>query len=414
MQKLFVSELAENTTIQTVFLVSNKAVRETRNGDPYMSLTLTDRTGSIEGRAWDNVPALDARFDVDDFVVVRGRVSSYRDQLQITVADIERLPDEQVDIGDYLPRSRWSADALFDQLLTLIDTHVRSPEMRRFLTQLFSCEDRVRRFKTAPAAVSNHHNYVGGLLEHTLSMARVGMGLTHHYDRYYPGQLDSDLVLAGCVLHDFGKCWELSFARSFSYSTSGKLVGHIVQGVELVSTVALEADPPFDPAMLEQLKHLILSHHGRFEYGSPVLPRTPEALLLHEIDMIDSRMNMVHLARTRHLEAGDGAGAWTDYSRLFEGSLYIGQQGDGQWASNTPLDPEKLAGPGLLVEEPVPAAATGDGRGNGSGNGGDGRGNGGANGGANGGDGGGNGRDRQPRPDQGDDPRGMNLSLFND
>ncbi|MBA2662992.1 MAG: HD domain-containing protein [Bradymonadaceae bacterium] len=365
MNKIFVSDLCDNSHVQSVFLVTQKSVRETKNGDPYMSVTLGDRSGNIEARAWDNVPALDSRFEIDDFVVIRGRVSKYRDQLQIALTDIDRVAESEVALGDFLPQSRWIPDDLLAQLIALLDSALVSPELRRFFDILFADKERVRLFSSAPAAMTNHHNFIGGLVEHTLSMARIGVDLSAHYGRYYPGLINPDLVLAGCVLHDFGKCWELSFGRSFSYSTCGKLLGHIVQGVELISTVAREATPGFDDHMLTQLKHLVLSHHGHLEFGSPVLPRTPEAMLLHEIDMIDSRMAMAASAIARH---GDGAAAtngreWSDYSRIFEGSIYMGSAASANWEVREDIDPQTLTGPGRTRSDDAASSGNGEARG---------------------------------------------------
>lgn len=358
MTKIFVSDLNDNTAVHTVFLVTNKSVRETKTGAPYLNITLSDRTGSIEARAWDNAVELDARFQVDDFISIKGRVSSFRDQLQITLNDLTLVPDHDVELSDFLPSSRWNSEDLFHQLRTLLDTELKSTELRRFFDVLFADKQRTRLFTSAPAAVTNHHNYVGGLIEHTLSMARVGLGLCEHYRRYYPGLINPDLVLAGCVLHDFGKCWELNYARSFSYSTSGKLLGHIVQGVELINEIAASATPAFHEDMLTQLKHLVLSHHGHLEFGSPVLPRTPEALLLHEIDMIDSRMAMSWSTRAQAIQNGRTDSEWSDYSRLFEGSLYLGSPKSAEWAAPEDISLDSLTGPGVTSQEKTPAIST--------------------------------------------------------
>ncbi len=368
MTKTFVSDLSDNSAVHTVFLVTNKSVRETKTGAPYLNITLSDRTGTIEARAWDNALDLDARFQVDDFISIKGRVSSFRDQLQITLNDLTIVPDQNVELSDYLPSSRWESEALLQQLRDLLNTELKSTELRRFFDVLFADKQRTRLFTSAPAAVTNHHNYVGGLIEHTLSMARVGLGLCEHYRRYYPGLINPDLVLAGCVVHDFGKCWELNYARSFSYSTPGKLLGHIVQGVELINEIAASTTPAFHDDMLTQLKHLVLSHHGHLEYGSPVLPRTPEAMLLHEIDMIDSRMAMSWNIRNQAAQNGRTDAEWSDYSRLFDGAVYLGSPKSAEWAAREEISIDSLTGPGVtshdkptapvLVPVTTPAPAT--------------------------------------------------------
>lgn len=345
MRKIFVGEIEDNTTIETVFLAASKSVRETKNGDPYLCVTCQDKTGSIEARVWDNALALDARFDADDFIAVRGRVSSFRDELQLTLSDIEKVDEEGIDLKDFLPHSRWSAEALFRALNDLIDQEVRSSEVRRFLKALFDDPVFRKAYQKAPAAVTNHHNYLAGLLEHSLSMARLALSMGRHYEAYYPGMVDTDLVIAGCVIHDMGKVEELSFGRSFDYSTVGRLVGHIPIGSERVSTVARSMDPPLDPNLEMQLKHLVLSHHGRQEYGAPVIPRTAEATLLHFLDMIDSRMNMCWNAVESRLDAPEPAEGWTDYRRVLNGSLYIGGEAARGWKAAS-LPPSMEEGPG--------------------------------------------------------------------
>ena len=354
-EKQFISELADDSAIETTFLVAAKSVRETRTGNPYLCLTLQDRTGTIEARGWDNADVLEKRFEVDDFVAVRGRVSSYKGELQITVSDLERLEEDRVDLGDYLPHSRWAAQPMFAALQELISEEVKSEEVRRFLDALFADERRRRDFTRAPAAVSNHHAYLAGLLEHTLSMARIAAGLARHYDAYYPGFLDGDLLLAGCVLHDFGKIDELSYGRSFDYSTPGRLVGHIVGGAQLVERIANELTPALDANLVMQLQHLVLSHHGKREYGAPVVPLTPEALLLHQIDMIDSRINNAWNACKELVDGDDSDRSWSDYQRNFGGFLYVDREDARGWKARTG-QPLRDHGPGVSLINGTSAA----------------------------------------------------------
>jgi len=356
--KIFITDLTEDQFVQSTFLVTSKERRTTRRGDPYLSLTLADRTGEIDGRIWDDAEAMAERFDADDFVDVRADVETYNDERQLNIGDIKQIADSEVTLRDYLPHSQWDGDALFDQLERLVDEHVESDLVRRFVDELFSDPDFVARFKRAPAAKSNHHDYFGGLLEHCLSMARVAVSLGRHYAHYYPGFLNQDLVIAGCILHDIGKVDELSYERSVSYSTEGKLVGHITQGVEMVTAVAGRMDPAPPEALVQQLKHLVLSHHGHCEFGSPVEPRTPEAMLLHEIDMIDSRMNLYvsHLEEHRDGVAADEP--WTSYHRALESDVYAGPSESPSWAA--PLSPELDAVPGPGSDPGDRGSASGD------------------------------------------------------
>jgi 3'-5' exoribonuclease len=344
--KTFISELTENEYIQSVFLVTDTSVRLTKRGDPYLCITLGDRSGSIEARAWDNAEALAERFAVDDFIEVSAQVTSFNGEIQLNVNDLRRVDDEDVELEFFLPASRWDREEMLEQLKDLVSREVKSSSMLRFFDEFFKDEELMRLYATAPAAKGNHHAYLGGLLEHSLSMARIGARLARHYAHYYPGMLNQDLVIAGCVLHDVGKCFELEFSRGFRYSDSGQMVGHITQGVELVTRLADRVSPPLPSNMIMRIKHLILSHHGRLEYGSPVKARTPEAVLLHQIDMIDSRMGMVQNAFDEHASGVAAEDAWTGYNRLFEGSLYAGEEKANQWAKYR-MPADEIEGPGM-------------------------------------------------------------------
>ncbi len=359
--KTFISELEDNSPIETVFLAADKSVRETRNGDPYLCVTLQDRTGTIEGRGWDDAEVLESRFEADDFIAVRGRVSSYRDELQITVSDVERVPEDAVELGNFMPHSRWDADTLFEALRSLVDRHVESTEIARFLNALFDDEAWRNQFSKAPAAKTNHHDYLAGLLEHTLSMARLAVTMGRHYNAYYPGLVDADLLVAGCVIHDMGKIDELEYRRSFDYSTEGRLVGHIARGSELVGEVAQSLQPELDEHLTTQLKHLVLSHHGKQEYGSPVTPRSPEAMLLHQLDMIDSRMNTCWKSCKPIIEGDPDSDDWSDYERTFGGSMYVGGPAAQGWQHDRSDDPSVDQGPGLEPGNAVTGETTTDG-----------------------------------------------------
>lgn len=353
-EKIYVSDLEDDQPVQSTFLVDAKSRRKTRNGDPYLCVTLSDRTGAIEGRIWNDVDAMEARFDSGDFTEVRGRIETWNDDLQIKIHDIRSVDASEVEPSEYLPYSRWSSDEMFDALCDLVDEHVRGEPVRQFLRELLTDAEFAEAFKRAPAATSNHHEYFGGLLEHTLSMTRLGVALCRHYANYYPGMLNRDLVVAGCVLHDAGKIEELSFERTVSYSTEGKLVGHIAQGVELIGAVARRMDPPPPDDLLAQLKHLVLSHHGHREFGSPVEPRTPEATLLHEVDMIDSRMNLFHSHLEEHRAGPTADAPWTSYHRTLESDIFAGPENSPDWSAPSPPDAELGAGPGLDPNRQTP------------------------------------------------------------
>ena len=356
-EKTYVSELTENQPVRSVFLVAGKTTGTTKYDDLYVSVDLVDKTGKVSGKIWDDAEALASRFEADDFVVVEGMVDSYKGAPQIRIRDVQRVEAADIDMADFVPASRWDRSQMLAQLQELIERELESPSMLRFFDALFDETQLMEQFAAAPAAKGNHHAYLGGLLEHALSMTRIGADLCRHYAHYYPGLINQDLVIAGCVLHDIGKCFELSYGRSFDYTDEGKLVGHIVQGVELITSIAQKVSPPLPANMLMQLKHLILSHHGRLDYGSPVRPKMPEALLLHEIDMIDSRMNMCARIAEEHEQGVNADQAWTDYQRLFKESLYMGDDASSTWTKVTaPAD--DLQGPGAVPQRDVAAATS--------------------------------------------------------
>jgi len=344
--KTFIADLVLDTHVRTAFLVTAKAVRQTKSGKSYLCVTLTDRSGSVEGRAWENAEMLASRFDDQDFVMLTGTVTSYQGIAQLKIMDIERVDERDVHVADYLPVSRWEPEAMYAQLKELVLDEVRSPVMRQFFRAMFGDERLMAKFKRAPAAKVNHHDYLGGLIEHVLSMARIAVQLANHYGRYYPGLIDKDLLIAGCILHDLGKCRELSYERGLGYTTHGQLIGHITHGVELINDVAARMSPAPPEAMLLHMKHLVLSHHGRLEYGSPVRPRTPEAMLLHQIDMIDSRMAMVAKALDQAADTEDSE-RWTDYNRALETRVFAGQDADAQWRAEPAIGHNDLLGPGV-------------------------------------------------------------------
>lgn len=337
MKKIFVNQIQVGAIFTAPFLVTSHAIKRSRDGVDYLCLTLMDRTGNIEARAWKGVDMLAPRAAVNDFIAVRAEAELFNGQVTLTVHDVERLDEADVELADYFPRSRWSSDALFRQLSALVNDEVQSPAIREFLDAIFNDSALMVRFKQAPAALRNHHAYHGGLLEHCLSMSRIAVSVGKHYEAYYPGLVRTDLLMAGCILHDLGKCQELEFDRATAYSTVGKLVGHIPLGSQWVAAYARQANLP--PDLELELQHLVLAHHGKQEFGSPVVPHTAEAHLLHFIDMMDSRMNTIW-----KLFPDSDSPAWSDYQRSLEAPIYF--RGRPAWAPQ-PNSPSELEGPGL-------------------------------------------------------------------
>lgn len=303
MKPSYVSTLEPNQVITTSFLVQSKEVRFKKTGEPYLALELTDRTGTVEAKMWENVAEVEGTFDRDDFVKVKGLVEIYRNKPQLTIHKLRRLNESEVDFGDYFPRTTKDVAAMFAEILGIIEgfTH---PYLKQLLLAIFGDEEIAAKFKQAPAAKTLHHAYLGGLLEHVLSLCRLCQMVGPHYEG-----IDMDLLLTGALLHDIGKIDELDYARSFGYTTRGQLLGHIVIELEIVDQkIAAIEGFPADLKML--VEHMIVSHHGRYEFGSPKLPMFPEALLLHYLDDLDSKMESM---QTTIRTDASVEGPWTRY-----------------------------------------------------------------------------------------------------
>ena len=285
MKSIFVRDLPAhaNLNVTTSFLVRSKETRFKKTGEPYLSLLLGDRTGEVEARVWDNVEAAPA-FERDDFLKVKGLVQIFRNKPQISVHKLRRLEESEVEFGDFFPQTERDIEQMFAELCAAA-AEARNPHLRALLQAVLADPEIAARLKRAPAARTLHHAYLGGLLEHIVSLCGLARMVTAHYPA-----LDLDLLLAAAVLHDLGKIRELEYTRSISYSTEGQLLGHIVLALEMVHQ-KLSGLPDFPPALRVLVEHLIISHHGQYEFGSPRLPMFPEALVFHYLDDLDSKVN---------------------------------------------------------------------------------------------------------------------------
>ena len=314
MKDRFVSDLEPNQNITTTFLVKDKEVRTAKNGNSYLSLTLGDKSGSLDAKMWDNVAEVEPTFGRDDFVKVRGQVRLFNNKQQLTIHRIRRCQESEVDLGKYLSKTARDVEQMFGDLLALV-SRIGNPHLKELLENLLNDSEFAAKFKQAPAAKSLHHARLGGLLEHTLSVCRLCRRMAEHYP-----ELDPDLLLTGAVLHDIGKTDELSYSRSFAYTTEGQLLGHMILELDLINRKMAEIED-FPPRLKTLIQHLVISHHGEYEFGSPKLPMFPESLVLHYLDNLDSK-----LASMLDLIAGDtGADPeWTAYNRMFERPLFKG------------------------------------------------------------------------------------------
>jgi 3'-5' exoribonuclease len=304
----FVVEIKPEQNINTTFLVLAKDIRQKKSGDPFLSLILADKTGELDAKMWDNAAEVMDTFDRDDFVRVKGLTQNFQNRLQLTVHKLQRIDDSEVEIGDYFPASKHDPREMERELLAYIAAF-QNPHLKALLESIFGDERIATAYRTAPAAKSIHHAFLSGLIEHVLSMAKIAKFTAAHY-----ADIDQELLLTGVFLHDIGKIWELTYHRGFGYSDEGQLVGHIIMGYQMVTEKAA-AIPGFPPKLLHLVQHLILSHHGQLDYGSPKVPVFPEALLLHHIDNMDSKMEAMRWALERDTRLD---GSWTAYNPPLE------------------------------------------------------------------------------------------------
>jgi len=306
MKDFFISDCCqqENKVITSSFVVVSKQVKPKKTGEPYLALTLGDRTGLIEAKMWDNVEEFIDSFDQDDFLKVKGLINKYKNRFQLTIHKLRRMQEAEIDFSDYLPKTKKNIDELWATLNEFVASF-KDPHLKA-VVELFMADTAIAdRYRNAPAAKTLHHAYIGGLLDHVVSLFRV----CDLVARNYP-QINRDLLLTGAFLHDIGKIHELTYNRSFSYTTRGQLLGHMIIELEMLQE-KLEQLPDFPPNLKTLLEHMIISHHGEYEFGSPKLPMFPEALMLHYLDDLDSKMEAMraHFEREAEME-----GPWTTYN----------------------------------------------------------------------------------------------------
>lgn len=301
----------ENKTITSTFVVVSKQVKPKKTGEPYLALTLADRSGHLEGKMWDNVEEVIEAFEQDDFVKIKGLVNKYKNRFQLTIHKLRKLGESEIDFADYLPKTTKDVGELWRTLEEFISSFQN--EQLKALVQAFMNDPEIAAaYRNAPAAKTLHHAYIGGLLDHVVSLFRSCDLLCRNYP-----QINRDLLLTGVFLHDIGKIHELSYSRSFSYTTKGQLLGHMIIELEMLQAKIAQL-PGFPDELKILIEHLIISHHGQYEFGSPKLPMFPEALMLHYLDDLDSKME----AMRAHFERELGAeGAWSSYNPSLGRSL---------------------------------------------------------------------------------------------
>lgn len=314
LKKVFIKDIQERDLIDSPFLVRDKIIGMAKNGRPYMILKLMDCSGEVEGRVWDRVDELSDQFDKDDFVHATGKASVYMGKMQLIIQNLQQIEESEVDLSDFLPVSSRPIAEMVAELTSIVEG-LADPALRNLMQAFLSDGDFMAGYTRAPAAKAMHHVYLGGLLEHSLAVAVLASDISQRYP-----DLNCDLLVVGALLHDVGKVAELRYQRSFEYTDAGKLLGHIMIGVELVEE-KLRTVQDFPQELAIHLKHLLLSHHGQYEYGSPKRPKTMEAVILSFLDDLDSKINGV---RTHIEREPDSQSSWTQYHRLYDRYFFKG------------------------------------------------------------------------------------------
>lgn len=311
MKEIYVNKLIPGERI-TEFFALRKADLLEKDGRYRLSIELGDATGRVRAILWDATREHASLFQPGQIVKVRGLIGTYQDQPQIRIERMRAAKEEEYDIGDYFRKSSRSLEELSNLLDAMIE-RVENSYIRKLLDAVFN-EDLRPKYLTSPAAKLLHHDYIGGLADHSLSMAEVIVRLADHYPK-----LDRDLLICGALLHDIGKIWEYEVTTVIDYSDAGRLVGHINQGDEFVVGRA-DSVENFPEDLLMNVRHLIVSHQGEREKGSPVVPQTPEAVFLHDVDELDAKMGAVEKIRERTGDSG-----WSEWSRIFGRFFFFGR-----------------------------------------------------------------------------------------
>jgi 3'-5' exoribonuclease len=346
MKEFYIRDAAqhENKDVTASFVVAAKQVKPKKNGQPYLALTLSDRSGQIEAKMWDNVSEAIASIEQDNFVKVKGLINKYNNRWQLTIHKIRKLNENEIDFQDYLPSCPRDIDELWRTLAGFVASF-RDPHLRALLEAFMADQELAAAYRSAPAAKTLHHAYIGGLLDHVVSVFKLCEVVCGNYP-----QVDRDLLLTGAFLHDIGKIHELAYARAFSYTTRGQLLGHMVIELEMLQSKIAQL-PGFPPELKVLIEHMIISHHGQYEFGSPKLPMFPEALMLHYLDDLDSKMESMraHFEREAELES-----PWTSYnaamerplldSRKFRKTLAAQAQGEVEARTESPQAAAAVAG----------------------------------------------------------------------
>jgi 3'-5' exoribonuclease len=303
MKSPFVKDLTADRVITGFFLVHEKEVRNTNTGKPYLRMELGDRSGTVEARMWEQFEDCAKAVNRDDFIKVQARVEIYRNKTQLSLQQFRLAKPDEIDIADFLAHTRFDVEEMYRQLLSDAEG-IKNPWLQLLVLKILRDPEIAARYKRAPAAKVMHHAYLGGLLEHVVGLCGLAKLVALHYP-----ELDVDLLLTAAMLHDVGKLDELCYERSVAYTVEGQLLGHIVMELETVLK-AMEGIEGFPAKLKAVVLHLLISHHGQYEFGSPKLPMIREALVFHYLDDMDSKVAAVRSA----LAVESGEEEWSAYS----------------------------------------------------------------------------------------------------
>jgi len=311
----FISEINPGEPVDDIYLVKEPVLRPTSRGDLYIAMFVCDKTGQVNGRMWQASEETYKALPKPGFVHIKGRSEVYQNSLQIVVNSVGVIDSSKVKIEDFLAKTDKDIDKMFAEVRRIVGA-IKNQQLKALVDEFLGDEELMKRFCSCPGGIAMHHDYIGGLLEHTWNMLRVASAILPLYP-----EVQADLVLAGIFIHDMGKTEELAYDTAFSYTDSGQLIGHITKSVLLLHKKAEQLAAKgvqIDGAILDALGHIILSHHGEYDFGSPKLPATPEAFMVYYIDDLDAKVNQV----TRLIEGDLGDSNWTGWQKPLETRLY--------------------------------------------------------------------------------------------
>lgn len=321
-KKIFIKEIKEGQPIDSVFLVVNKELRPRKTDGQYLRLILSDKTGEIYCNMWDNFQKSFSTYQIDDYVRIKGHAKLYQQKLQLSLTDLQRVDSSEVNVEDFQKTSKRNPDEMWSELKKYASS-IENKHLKQLINNIFNDEEVHSLFIAAPAAKALHHSFNGGLLEHTLSLANLCNFIADHYKAV---KVNRDLLLSGALLHDLGKIYELSFDRNYNYTDEGRLIGHItIEAIRLQKEI--DKIPDFPKELSLQLMHMILSHHGSYEYGSPKRPKTIESLILYYLDDLDAKVEAMY----RFIIENSAEGRWAGFEQkqfdrfIYKGSLFENQ-----------------------------------------------------------------------------------------